>query len=337
MFIQVNQKGFLSNKESYTIKSPTDLCNFTQNSFNIKLDKTGVTYVNIETEDVNLVRTCFCLYTAHEAFKVHTFIVISNLFNLSISTDQSIAVTYEKLFVHLMHDNGVSYLQLDFCNNDNECEHVVKRQLANHKDGQNESQSDCVFFYSEQQENLTSFTVLDELLSNCLNKKFVYKLEDYGTITPERWSKGSFLNCIQFVCLFGEAFRLNIDTEYTQQLYANLVAVYGKAEYLDKWSSLSHDEFWSVFRYQQADAIYDMEVTRMITENFENWKSVRTQTIEKLKEIVDRMNFHHKNINISKLSGSLAGLVGTGIGIIGLLTMPFTAGLSAPLVFSGLG
>lgn len=65
------------------------------------------------------------------------------------------------------------------------------------------------------------------------------------------------------------------------------------------------------------------------------WKQSRDIALKKLNELADQLDNVHYNTNIAKLSGNSLGIVGGTIAVVGLLSAPFTYGLSLGLTIGG--
>ena len=73
--------------------------------------------------------------------------------------------------------------------------------------------------------------------------------------------------------------------------------------------------------------------------NFVRWIPIRQGTMEQLKELETKLHQHHRNVNISTITGASMGTVGGVLSIAGLIAAPFTfgAGLIVSLVGAGIG
>ncbi|PFX25542.1 Apolipoprotein L3 [Stylophora pistillata] len=72
---------------------------------------------------------------------------------------------------------------------------------------------------------------------------------------------------------------------------------------------------------------------------FLQWIPKRKHTREKLQELATNLHEHHRNVNISTITGASMGTVGGVLSIAGLIAAPFTfgAGLVVSLVGAGIG
>ena len=90
--------------------------------------------------------------------------------------------------------------------------------------------------------------------------------------------------------------------------------------------NLSHDDL------QAAYDCYE-ELRNMIQNLFEK----RSLTIVMLNKIIDELNEHRYNVNISKVVGSSVGIVGGVISVIGVVLIPVSFGASIGLTVAGSG
>lgn len=77
-----------------------------------------------------------------------------------------------------------------------------------------------------------------------------------------------------------------------------------------------------------------------LREEFEKLVSYRKETLDAMNEAADKLDGRHRRVNIAKLTGasaSVLGSAGVAIGGVGLALVPFTAGMSALVagVFGG--
>jgi uncharacterized spore protein YtfJ len=66
------------------------------------------------------------------------------------------------------------------------------------------------------------------------------------------------------------------------------------------------------------------------------WIPVRNETIEKIEKSIKQLKKHHKNVNISRITGSSLSVAGTLIAITGFILAHFTAGASIGLSACGI-
>ena len=67
------------------------------------------------------------------------------------------------------------------------------------------------------------------------------------------------------------------------------------------------------------------------------WKGIRENTIKTMRTTADNLVTHHRNVNISHITGSLAAIGGSGIAILGLALTPVTFSASLGLTIAGAG
>jgi hypothetical protein len=72
-----------------------------------------------------------------------------------------------------------------------------------------------------------------------------------------------------------------------------------------------------------------------MNKEFKRWKDLREKAIRKLNELADGLDKVHRNTNISKISGNSIGIIGGTAAVIGLLSAPYTLGLSLGLAIGG--
>ena len=65
------------------------------------------------------------------------------------------------------------------------------------------------------------------------------------------------------------------------------------------------------------------------------WKEEREKTIRMFQEIAQKLEEHRKNVNISRITGSAAGVGGVSIAAVGAVLALFTFGASIPLMITG--
>ena len=97
----------------------------------------------------------------------------------------------------------------------------------------------------------------------------------------------------------------------------------------------------------------DSFIVNQITEKFEQlrqrreelnkafvrWIPKRRQTKEQLQELASKLHEHHRNVNITTVTGASMGTVGGVLSIAGLIAAPFTfgAGIVVSLIGAGIG
>ena len=67
------------------------------------------------------------------------------------------------------------------------------------------------------------------------------------------------------------------------------------------------------------------------------WKGRREATIKTMRTTADNLVTHRRNVNISRITGSLAAIGGSGIAILGFALTPVTFGASLGLTIAGAG
>lgn len=64
------------------------------------------------------------------------------------------------------------------------------------------------------------------------------------------------------------------------------------------------------------------ELQRKFTEAVQRWLPVRTITIQKIRDTVKKLEEHHRNVNISKITDSTASNAGSGMALLDLALAP---------------
>lgn len=67
----------------------------------------------------------------------------------------------------------------------------------------------------------------------------------------------------------------------------------------------------------------------------EKWIPVREETIEKIETSIETLRVHHRNVNISRITGSTVAIAGTTLALVGLALTPVTFGASIGLSVGG--
>ena len=72
---------------------------------------------------------------------------------------------------------------------------------------------------------------------------------------------------------------------------------------------------------------------------FLSWIPIRTRTKKQLEELATKLHKHHRNVNISTVTGASMGTTGGILSVAGLIAAPFTfgAGIVVSLVGAGIG
>ena len=68
----------------------------------------------------------------------------------------------------------------------------------------------------------------------------------------------------------------------------------------------------------------------------EEWIPVREETIQKIKTTTANLKVHHRNVNISRITGSTVSIVGSAMAIAGFAIAPITFGASVGLSVPGI-
>ena len=66
------------------------------------------------------------------------------------------------------------------------------------------------------------------------------------------------------------------------------------------------------------------------------WIPIREETIQKIECIIDNLKVHHRNVNISRITGSGVSIAGSLIAILGFGLAPVTLGASIGLTATGI-
>ena len=67
------------------------------------------------------------------------------------------------------------------------------------------------------------------------------------------------------------------------------------------------------------------------------WKGNRENTVKTIRATADKLVKHHRNVNISRITGSVVAIGGSGIAILGFALTPVTFGASLGLTVAGAG
>ena len=79
---------------------------------------------------------------------------------------------------------------------------------------------------------------------------------------------------------------------------------------------------------QELQAKFDIQVQK--------WIPLRDVAIEEIEKTIEKLKVHHKNVNISRITGSSASFAGSLMAIIGFGLAPVTAGVSVGLSVGGI-
>ena len=88
---------------------------------------------------------------------------------------------------------------------------------------------------------------------------------------------------------------------------------------------------------RNTEMIELQELQRKFTEAVKQWLPVRTITIQEIKDTAKKLQEHHRNVNISRISGSTASIAGSVMAIVGFGLAPVTLGASIGLSAVGIG
>jgi len=91
---------------------------------------------------------------------------------------------------------------------------------------------------------------------------------------------------------------------------------------------------------QITEQFEQLRMLRMdLINDFVRWILIRQRTMEQLEELATKLHEHHRNVNISTITGASMGTLGGALSIAGLIAAPFTfgAGLIVSLVGAGIG
>ena len=76
-------------------------------------------------------------------------------------------------------------------------------------------------------------------------------------------------------------------------------------------------------------------MNRNLSAAIEQWLPVRDSTIDEIQKTIENLRIHHRNVNISRITGSTVSVVGSAMAITGFILAPFTFGASIGLSVSG--
>ena len=81
------------------------------------------------------------------------------------------------------------------------------------------------------------------------------------------------------------------------------------------------------------------KLREQLRDAFLSWIPIRKRTKEQLEELATKLHEHHRNVNISTITGASMGTVGGILSVAGLITAPFTfgSGIVVSLVGAGIG
>ncbi|XP_011409184.2 PREDICTED: apolipoprotein L3-like [Amphimedon queenslandica] len=78
------------------------------------------------------------------------------------------------------------------------------------------------------------------------------------------------------------------------------------------------------------------ELEKKLLNAFHEWIKAREQTIRIYREVAEKLQRAHHDVNISRITGSSVSVVGGVMSIIGFVLTPFTAGAALPIAITGI-
>ena len=78
------------------------------------------------------------------------------------------------------------------------------------------------------------------------------------------------------------------------------------------------------------------ELLKDLSTAVEEWPLVHDTSIEKIQMTIENLRVHHRNVNISRITGSTASIAGSAMAIVGFILTPFTLGVSLGLSIPGI-
>ena len=99
----------------------------------------------------------------------------------------------------------------------------------------------------------------------------------------------------------------------------------------------NHESFIVNHITAQFDQLHKLR--EELHDTFLSWIPIRTRTKEQLEELATKLHEHHRNVNISTITGASMGTIGEILSVAGLIAAPFTfgAGIVVSLVGAGIG
>ena len=95
------------------------------------------------------------------------------------------------------------------------------------------------------------------------------------------------------------------------------------------------------FILKQIRAQYEQLCKRReeLHDAFRSWIPIRTRTRKQLEELATKLHEHHRNVNISTITGASMGTIGGILSVAGLIAAPFTfgAGIVVSIVGAAIG
>jgi hypothetical protein len=77
------------------------------------------------------------------------------------------------------------------------------------------------------------------------------------------------------------------------------------------------------------------ELCRKFDSALQQWISIREATMQQIYNTIENLKYHHKNVNISRVTGSSTSIIGNVMAIWGIVMAPATGGLSLSLTVGG--
>ena len=95
------------------------------------------------------------------------------------------------------------------------------------------------------------------------------------------------------------------------------------------------------FILKQIRAQYEQlcKLREELHDAFRSWIPIRTRTRKQLEELATKLDEHHRNVNISTITGASMGTIGRILSVAGLIAAPFTfgAGIVVSIVGAAIG
>ena len=95
------------------------------------------------------------------------------------------------------------------------------------------------------------------------------------------------------------------------------------------------------FILKQIRAQYEQlcKLREELHDAFRSWIPIRTRTRKQLEELATKLHEHHRNVNISTITGASMGTIGGILSVAGLIAAPFTfgAGIVVSIVGAAIG
>ena len=86
----------------------------------------------------------------------------------------------------------------------------------------------------------------------------------------------------------------------------------------------NHESFIVNHITAQFDQLHKLR--EELHDTFLSWIPIRTRTKEQLEELATKLHEHHRNVNISTITGVSMGTIGEILSVAGLIAAPFTFG-----------